>query len=260
MAEQPKTPQGEEAKKPVEAKPTEKKSPTVAEAMGEDGTAKKPAGEAKPTGDTVPLATFLEEKTGRKDAEKRAEALQKIIDGGASDAEIATQIEATATELGLDPVALKKLTGIIATSVRKGVVAEAGEKAKADVQDKLKPIEERDRAARIDATFTKHFDAAMADMPELKDVVNRDVIKKLTLDPDNANKTFRQIIEDTYGNAAPGKRTIEANKSPGGSKDPEAIDFDRAQKDTAYFAEIMKDPAQKKKYNEGLAGRIGKSL
>jgi hypothetical protein len=87
----------------------------------------------------------------------------------------------------------------------------------------------------------------------------QEVIKTLSLDPKNSNKTISQLIEETYGNALPGKRSIEQNK-PGGSKESGEIDFDRAKKDGSYFKEIMADPGLKKKYNDNLIGRVGGHL
>jgi len=96
-------------------------------------------------------------------------------------------------------------------------------------------------------------------MPEYENLVNREVIKVLSLDPKNANKTFAQLIEETYGKAITGKRTIETTK-PGGGKEPTEIDFDKALKDTEYFKEIMSNPTLKKKYNDSISSRVSRYL
>ena len=57
-----------------------------------------------------------------------------------------------------------------------------------DTENKLKPIAAKEKADRIERVFATHFDKAMAEMPEFKEVVNRSVIKTLSLDPANANK------------------------------------------------------------------------
>lgn len=50
----------------------------------------------------------------------------------------------------------------------------------------------------IEEIFSENFNKVMEGMPEYKDVVNRDVIKELSLLPQNAKKTFQQIVEETY--------------------------------------------------------------
>lgn len=241
------------AEKPVEtpeAKPEEKKEQTIGDVLDGEGADKgKPKSE-----NAIPEAAFLEEKKGRKEAEKRAEKaeadlaeLKKSIEGGATKSEISEDVEALAEKHGVDKDFLKEFAATIEARVRKEGKAETDKNAKA--------TEEKDREARIETAFTEHFDKAMADMPEFKDIVNKDVIKTLSLDPKNAKKTFKQLIEDTYGNAIPGKRTVETTK-PGGGKDPGVVDMARAKKDSAYFKEVMADPELKKQYNEKLPSTL----
>ncbi len=237
-------------KKPQEEKPAEKKELTMAEiaAAGEEG---KPKGEPK----LVPEAALVKEKKGRQEAERLAAKLQKQIDDGAASPEdVADGIDdlnAMAEEFDVDPKLLTKLTKSIETKARKA--------AEAATEAGLEPLKAADRASKINQVFSEHFEAAMAEMPEFKDVVNKEVIKTLSLDPKNANKSFRQIIEDTYSGALGGKRTLE-QKQPNGGKGPDEIDYDKAQRDGKYFGEIMADPVSKKKYNDGLAQRISKHL
>lgn len=237
-------------KKTEDGKPAEKKDLTMAEIIAEG----KP-GDAKPEPKLVPEAALVKEKKGRIAAEKKAADLQAKIDAGtASEDDVAEGIEdlnALAEEFDVDPKLLTKLTKSIETKARK-----AAEDA---TEERLAPITAADKASKIDGAFTQYFDAAMADMPEFKTIVNRDVIKTLSLDPKNKDKTFKQIIEDTYGNAVPGKRTLE-DKQPAGGKGPEEIDYGKAQQDSKYFGEIMADPVSKKKYNEGLTARLSKHL
>lgn len=194
--------------------------------------------------ETVGLDKFLTEKKARKDAEKRIKELEDSIKDGATPSEVnATLAEISAEYTDVDPKFLQKLANAIRAQVEKD--------AEAKISDRLKPLEAKDKEAKIDAAFTKHFNAAMETMPEFKDIVNAAVIKSLSLDPKNANKTFKQIIEDTYGNALTGKRTIETT-TPGGGKDAETLDFAKARKDGTYFDQVMANPALKKEYNERM--------
>jgi hypothetical protein len=60
--------------------------------------------------------------------------------------------------------------------------------------------------------FNEHFDKTISQMPEFDGVVNKDVIKTLSLDPSNKNKTFQQLIETAYGHLVAGRKTMEASR------------------------------------------------
>ncbi len=212
---------------------------TVGEAL-ETTPPKKP--ESKP--ETVPVGAFLQEKKDRKEAERQLRDLQASIAEGATRSEISADVESIVKQYpDVDPKFINSL------------VAAATAAAEAKMGDKLKPIEEREREERVNRAFDQGYQQAIAKMPEFKDIANPEVIKTLSLDPRNRNKTFTQIIEETYGRVVPGRRTVETTV-PGGGKEPESVDMARAKTDPAYFSEIMKNPTLKKQYNEGLAQRI----
>jgi hypothetical protein len=243
MADEAKqAPKGE---KPEDVKKVEEKKETVGEAMVDKKA------EAKPEPKVVPEAAFLDLKNENKELRKDLKELKKLIEAGATKGEVADEIESLAQEYDIKPDFLRKL----ATSIRKDVEKETAKEIDEKVSSKLKPIEAKEREQKIDKIFNEHFKAAIEQMPEYADIVNPEVIKALSLDPANHSKTFAQLIEDTYGKAVPGKRTLESTK-PGGGRAPEEIDFDRARKDSKYFDSIMADPARKKEYNEGMIERI----
>jgi len=62
---------------------------------------------------------------------------------------------------------------------------------------------ETSKQVQIDIIFNKYFDLAMQDLPEYKDIVDPDVIKKISLNPVNKDKTFNQIIIETYSKDLP---------------------------------------------------------
>lgn len=227
----------------------EEKEPKVGDLIDDEkGDDKKPKGdEDKPQ--TVGLDKFLEEKKARKAAEKRIAKLEaQLGDGEEIDAEeISDEIDSLAEEFEVSKPFLKKL--------EKTLLKKIGKEADDKVSSRLDGIEEEKRAEAVDKAFTKHFNIAMEKMSEFKDIVNPEVIKTLSLDPKNKDKTFSQIIEDTYGKSLPGRKTIEKT-TPGGGKDPEEVDFDRAVRDTKYYTEIMANPAMKKKYNDGIEKRL----
>lgn len=218
--------------------------PTIAETMGD----KKP--EAKEDR-TVPEAAFLDLKNANKELKRDLKDLKTLIENGGAKTEVSEDIDEIAKEHNIDAKFLKQL----ATSIRK----DAERDVETKVSDRLKPLEAKDRADKLDKVFNVNFEAAMAEMPEFASIVNPTVIKTLSLDPANGNKTFAQLIEDTYGKAVPGKRTLETTK-PGGGRVPEGVDFDKARKDSKYFEEIMANPTMKKEYNDTLIDRIKDSI
>lgn len=227
-----------------ESKPTTE--PTVTETpkvedqtLGEVIETKQEA----PKVETVGLDKFMKEKKARQQAEKEIAELKSKIEDGASNSEVSADIEAIAEEHNIDKDFLNKLVKTIKTQTEK------------DVEEKLsstlKPIAEKERQTKIDDAFNKHYKLVMDKMPEYDGVINPDVIKTLSLAPQNASKTLPQLIEETYGNAITGKRTIEKT-TPGGGKEPAPLDFSRASKDIAYFNEVMSDPKTKAQYNEQM--------
>ena len=257
MADAPKAPEQEQKPHPEEVtpkvppapeapKPEEKKEPTLSEVL--PAAAAAPEVPKKPeAAETVPLATFLEVKNDNKELRADLKKLEEKVNAGATKVEVAEDIAALGEEYGVDKQFLARLTGAIQARVK-------GEAA-TEVQETLRPIQEADRKQKFDEAFKTHFGKALEAMPEFKDIVNPEVIKTLSLQPANANKTFTQLIEETYGNAVPGKRSIETTQ-PGGGKEPEPIDYAKAAKDQTYLAEILKDPVRKAEYNKDLAKRL----
>lgn len=188
---------------------------------------------------TIPEGAFLNEKKARKEAEKRIKELEDMVANGGTKSEVSADIKSIAEEYDIDPSFLDKLTKSIRSETEK------------DIADKFKPLEEREKKDHIDKIFTKHYDEAMAKMPEFSGVVNADVIKNLSLLSANSNKTFTQLIEETYGNAITGKRTIPQT-TPAGGKDPAPLDYQRAVKDPEYFKEVMSNPKTKAEYNHQM--------
>lgn len=262
MADAKNTPGAEEKKLNADGTPAteakvEVKEPKVGEIIDEadKGTKKEPKGDDDAP-KTVGLDKFLEEKKARKAAEKRLAELE--AQGDDIDAEdVSDAIDEIADEYKVDKGFLKKLKK--ALTPKSTPTKSPKEKSEDDADDKvssrLTALEQEKRQAEIDKAFDKHYAKALEIVPEYKDIANPEVIKELSLLPKNKDKTFSQIIEETYGKSVPGKKTIERT-TPGGGKEPEEIDFDRAVKDTKYYTEIMANPALKKKYNDGIEKRL----
>lgn len=234
MSEMTVTPE-EEAKETIS--PEEK---TIVEEPKE-----KTVGELLEDKKDVPLAIFLEKKKEAKALEKELSDLKQQIKDGATKSEAKAELKDIAEKYDVDPNFLSELSTIIYS------------KAKGDVEEtlksKLQPLEDKEREEKINKAFNEHYEKVIEELPEYADVINKDIIKSLSLLPQNANKTFQQIIEETYGKTVTGKKTLET-ATPRGGKET-SLDMSRIN-DPEYFKRVMENPELKKKYNEGLTSRI----
>jgi ribosomal protein S30 len=173
-----------------------------------------------PKPNEVPIARLDKEIQRRKEAEAELKALKQEIEGRIEEAD-----------------------------------EEDNESEVKKLAQKLERIEESEKRSKLETTFMTHLNKTLENSPEYKDIVNIDVIKALAFNPANANKTYKQLLEEAYGNAVTGRRTIETTTPRGGAKD-EKLDVQRARNDTEYRREVLKDPELRKQYNEGLTDRV----
>lgn len=245
MAEEVKNTNEQEVKDVQPEKTEEKTQDNKDQTLGEVLQPKPKAETPKP--ETVGIDKFLDIKKENKELKRSLKDLQDKIDKGADTEEISEDIDAIAEEFNVEPKFLKKLTKTIESQLKGRIESE--------FEEKLKPIQEAENAKKADKIFNKIFEETMGNLVDYKDIVNKDVIRKLAMDKDNSNKTLTQLIEETYGNAIGGKRTVETT-TPRGGKEPEAVDFARAKRDSEYFKEVMANPETKKEYNDNLANRL----
>lgn len=200
----------------------------------------------------VPLSKFLELKNESKASQRELKALKKTIEEGATKSEVSRSMQEIADQHGVDADFLNDFVKAVREDVKK--------ETEQEIESKLKPIAEKEKASKINETFKEHFSKAMEAMPEFNGVVKEDVIKSLSFIPANANKTFSQLIEETYGHLVQGRRSIDSQTNKAGKNDFGEIDTNRAKVDQKYFKEIMDNPVLKKKYNEGLTSRLTSQL
>lgn len=222
-------------KKPEEAK-------TVAEILNPEAPAPR----------MVPEAALLDYKKGKKEADKRIKELEAQIAAGATKQEVSEgldDVSAIFDKYGLDDANkefFKEFTKAVESKNLKEIES---------LKSQLSEVTEKEKRDKFDKVFSKHFKEALERNPEYEKVANPSVIKTLSLAPENADKTFDEIIEIAYGGVVTGKRTIETT-TPGGGKAPEPIDYERAKTDGAYVTEILKDPVRKAEYNKKMIERL----
>lgn len=204
--------------------------------------------------ESVPLAAHIELKKAAKESQRLAQAqakeiesLRRQVEEGGTKKEVSNSIKELADKHGIDAGFLQDF----AETVRK--------ESESAVSEKLKPIEEKERKAKLQEIFSNQFSKSMAKFPELEGVVNQDLIFQASLHPDNQNKTLTQLIEDAYGKVNTSRPAFDVPNTRGKSNNGE-IDVERAKTDSGYFKEIMGNPELKKKYNESMVSRLASSL
>jgi len=246
MADEAKIPEGElkplEPVNPQAGAEEPKREETIGEALEKAKEDVK-----KDESRLVPEAVLLEYKNQNKELKRDIRELKNLIEAGGTPKEISEDLKEIAQEHNVDEKFLNRL----AKSIKLEAERDMEEKFKADIQ----PIKEKERAEKMEVIFNEHYNKTIEVMPEFKDIANRDVIKQLSLLPQNAKKTFSQILQETYGHLVGGKRTIETARARRNGV-IEEIDFKRTQTDQVYLNEILSDPELKKKYNENLGKRL----
>jgi hypothetical protein len=233
--------------KTVQAQPVEKVEVNPAVAPKDE----TPASELyqKKEAKVVPEAKFLEYKKENKEIKKELASLKQLIAEGATKKEVNEEIESLAKEHNIDTDFLKKLSSTIEKDLSKKLT-------KSEVKEEEDKEEEDERSnINIDKAFNEHFDRVIQHLPEFQGIVNKEIIKSLALDPKNGNKTLTQLIEDTYSAVLSGKKTLDSAK-PGGGKEPQSLDFKKAQTDAEYRRNVVfADPDLKRQYNAKMLTR-----
>lgn len=229
----------EAVNKPEETVTPESTEAEVSEQTVEETLAVPAPKEEKPT---VGLDKFLDQKKQNKELKQRLEVLEKQIGDGATKREVSKDIRALAQEHNVDPEFLESF----ADAVR--------ERAEAVVDEKLRPLTEEKAQAKREQLFKQHIEATLEEMPEYKDVVNIDILRQLAFNPANAKKTFRNLLEEAYGNVVKPRKSIETTTPRGGAQGG-ALNYEKALHDATYFREVMADPQLKQQYNEEMLRR-----
>jgi len=189
---------------------------------------------------TVPEYAFVAQKKALIAAEKELKALRESMQyQEATQYEQVTGVDAIADKYNIDREFMNELKSTIENDLDAKYASKESAKEKAE---------------KFNDAFNKQYNTALERGPEFQAIANPDVIKTLATLPQNKNKTVSQLLEETYGNALTGKRTIETTQ-PGGGKDPEPLDIAKAEKDINYFNEVMADPKKKAQYNEQMLKR-----
>ena len=220
----------------------ETKEETIADAIEDKSENKVP--------DNIPYSRFKEKVESEKALKERVEELEKAIqERDLSKREVDSEVKDIAEEYGVDAEVLDKLAQRLQAQ------------AQQTIEEKLAPLTQKEKREKQDKVLGQMLDRALEANPDFQDVVNKDVIKQLALNPANANKTMSQLITETYGNAIrPSEKKTMESVSPGKSDVIDSVDYNRAQTDSEYFAKIKADPKLKAEYNKQMTEKLSRFM
>lgn len=208
--------------------------------------------------DTVPLKKYMETKRSAADAEERARVLEtelaKVKSNLTSMSVPAVNDELTrlAQEHNADPELLAKLMGM----AKNVTAAEIKRELDQEYAPTLSRIEAERSQERAEKKFDDLYSKTLKDMGEYDGIVNKDVLKSLAFNPANAKKTLPQILEEAYGNAVSGRKSIESSHPGSRSAD----DVDLTNPNGADFDRINADPSLKAKWASQAEAQIRQYL
>lgn len=194
-------------------------------------------------------------EAAKAEAEQRAESLQaevtklksSAMSGDMPMGEVNDQLRKLAEEHNVDQSFLAKLV----STVRSATVGEIRAELEKDLSPKINSIEQERRMEKAEKKFDEVFSKTVGDMPEYKGIVNKEIIKTLAFNPANAKKTLPQIIEDAYGAAVQGRKTIETAHA---SKELESPNFQSPTKED--WDRIETDPKAREAWSKSAEQQI----
>jgi hypothetical protein len=197
-------------------------------------------------------------KDQRKRAEKaeaQAETLQleitklrnEAMSGAKPMAEVNSDLKALATEYNVDETFISKLVQTVRTATKN----EIREELEKDYSPKIAKLEQQTQIERMEKRFEDLYTKELKQMSEYEGLVNKEVIKTLAFNPANSKKTIGQIIEDTYGNALQGRKSIESTHASRGTEAPDLVN--PTDED---MAKIDADPKLKDEYSKEIQRQV----
>jgi hypothetical protein len=182
-----------------------------------------------------------------KELREKVREIEESRYDGVSEKEIKSSLDDLSEEYNVDKDFLKKQSKILKEELR----AEMQD----DFKKTLEPLTRQQKEKEYVETATIYFNNALERMPEFKGIAQLQTILDLGKLEKNQQKTVSQLIEETFGSAITGKKTIESS-TVRGTVEPTEVDYAKAKTDSEYFKEVMANPVLKKKYNDGLAQRV----
>jgi len=240
----------------------EEKLATLAAQEGEGDTT-KPTEKAEETLETltpqednkVEDEKYLGQKRRAERAEDEARQLKSEIDklrnagmtGSMPLTEVNSELKKLSEEYGVDETFVSKLY----STVEKSTISKIKAEMEKDLSPKIEKIEQERKLEKAFGKYEELFAKTMKDMPEYDGIVNKEVIKALAFNPNNAKKTLPQLIEETYSAAIQGRKSIESTHS---SREPIAPNVVNPTNED--WDKIESDPTARKAWAEQAEQQI----
>lgn len=139
----------------------------------------------------------------------------------------------------------------------KEILAQSNGLIEQKFRTEIDQLKGKDKAKEIELKKNQLFDGLYEKLltknPELKDLVNKDFIKREALNPENSKKTLPEIVKEIYGGAMETKKMSFDGYRP--SKEVQEPD-NLLNADLETQKEIASNPKLRKKFGEDLAKRV----
>ena len=214
----------------------------------------------EPKQEMVPLKKYMEAKSDKKELESTVATLQNEL-SQLRQASMTGDMSVAATNDAVKDLAAKypdvnpDFLAEIISSAGKVTAKQIRDEIDKEYVPKLAAMDAERKSEQSEKRFNELFSKTIKDMPEYKGIVNKDVIKSLAFNPASGKKTMGQIIEEAYGNAIQGKKTIEAGHAgrepePANINNPTPEDWDK----------INSDPKSKEAWSKQAQDQLSRYL
>lgn len=206
--------------------------------------------------ETVPLKKYMVEKNSKRALEKQVQDLQteitRLQTSGMTASEVKIDVKELAKKYDMDEDALADILQASYNMSKERITKEIEDKLTPQLAEFEGMKKEKEKQA-FELKFQTALDQTLNDMPEFKDLVDKEDLKTWIRSGKYSKLSLPQLIEQKYGKFVQGKKTIENNYNP--TRESAPIDISKPLSDEEILR-MDKDPELKKRWAQGLQDRL----
>lgn len=215
------------------------------------------------TDDHVPLKKFMEEKKARKEAEERAaraEQLAQEIEAERAHSRTRGTSNGTISDLAekydVSEEFIQDMLNVSYAVNREAIRKEIDEEYSPRLAE-IDKIKSKEQQQQFDKQFNDLLNESLSDMPEFKDIIDKDDLKTWIKSGKYSKLTLPQLIEEKYGKfVAPGKKSLDSGYVQSREQNvPEPSNMTDQD-----WVNIENNPELKKKWQGSLEDRLRKYM
>lgn len=209
--------------------------------------------------DRVPLKKYMEEKRARQELEEQAQTLaqelERVRNSGIQGYDTNFDVDYLSQKHNIDADVLRDIINATSAITSEAVRAKVNEEI-APALSELTGIKREKEQKKFDDQFNKILSESIEDMPEYKDLIDKDDLKEWIRSGKYSKLTMPQLIEQKYGKFVGAKKTIDGGYTPG----RESSIPDPTNMTDEDWVNIDKNPDLKKKWQGSLEDRLRKFM